>query len=161
MISNFAQFYDFNGVIDNSARVDDFCIVSGTVNIGCNCHVGPFSILSGKTDSIDIGKYVGISSRVSVYTASENFFANKSGNPTIDSDRRDLKTGKVIIEDFVMIGAGTIIMPNVIIGKGASISAGSIITKNIPPGAIVGPAYKMSIFGYRDIEAIEKFISDQ
>lgn len=39
----------------------------------------------------------------------------------------------VRIEDEVYIGPGVIILPNVTIGKGAVVSAGSVVTRNIPP----------------------------
>lgn len=44
--------------------------------------------------------------------------------------------GEVIIEDNVQIGIGTIIMPDVRIGKGAIIGAGSVVTNDIPPGCL-------------------------
>lgn len=46
--------------------------------------------------------------------------------------------GKVIIEDWVYIGAFSQIMPGVTIGEGALIAAGSIVTKSVPPRTIVG-----------------------
>lgn len=39
----------------------------------------------------------------------------------------------VIIEEFVWIGAGAIILPGVTIGKYSVIAAGSVVVKNIPP----------------------------
>jgi len=45
--------------------------------------------------------------------------------------------GFVFLEDDCWIGAGTIILPNVIIGKGALIGAGSVVTKNVEPYSVV------------------------
>lgn len=156
MISNKASFYDFSGRIDDSARVDDFCILTGSVSIDHHTHIGPFSILSAKNGKIKIGKYCGISSRVSIYTGTENFLSNKSGNPTVDQSLRDVTYSDVHIEDYVLIGSGVIILPGVKIGEGASISAGSVITKNIPSCAIVGPSSKLKIYGYRELHSIKK-----
>jgi len=44
----------------------------------------------------------------------------------------------VFIEDDVWIGARCVILPGVRIGEGAVIAAGSVVTKNVPPFAIVG-----------------------
>lgn len=44
----------------------------------------------------------------------------------------------VVIEDNVWIGANCIVLPGVTIGKGSIISAGSVVTKDIPPMAIAG-----------------------
>ena len=40
--------------------------------------------------------------------------------------------GKINIEDDVWIGSNVIILPNINIGKGSIIGAGSVVTKNIP-----------------------------
>jgi chloramphenicol O-acetyltransferase type B len=44
----------------------------------------------------------------------------------------------VVIDDFVWVGHGVIILPGVKIGEGAILGAGSIVTKDVPPLGIVG-----------------------
>ena len=44
----------------------------------------------------------------------------------------------VIIEDDVWIGCRTIILKGVRVGKGAVIAAGSVVTRRVPPGTVVG-----------------------
>lgn len=46
--------------------------------------------------------------------------------------------GKVEIKDWAYIGAHAQIMPGVTIGKGAMVAAGSIVTKSVPDGMVVG-----------------------
>lgn len=46
--------------------------------------------------------------------------------------------GAVIIEDEVWLGANSIILSGVTIGKGAIVAAGSVVTKDVPPYTIVG-----------------------
>lgn len=46
--------------------------------------------------------------------------------------------GDIVIEDDVWIGANVTILSGVHIGKGAVLAAGSVVTKDIPPYAIVG-----------------------
>jgi carbonic anhydrase/acetyltransferase-like protein (isoleucine patch superfamily) len=43
----------------------------------------------------------------------------------------------VHIEDDVWIGPGVIILPNVKIGRGSVIGAGSVVTKSVPPMTFV------------------------
>lgn len=47
------------------------------------------------------------------------------------------KVGKVIIGDYVFLGANAIVMPGVTIGDNVIIGAGSIVTKNIESGFVV------------------------
>ena len=61
----------------------------------------------------------------------------------------------VVIEDFVWFGIGVKVLPGVTIGEGAIVGMGSVVTKDIPPFAIVGgnPA---KVLKYRDIEHFKK-----
>ncbi|MGQ9638320.1 MAG: acyltransferase [Thermodesulfobacteriota bacterium] len=47
--------------------------------------------------------------------------------------KRDNYNGKVIIEKNVFIGPHCVILPNVRIGEGAVIKAGTVVSKNVPP----------------------------
>ena len=61
----------------------------------------------------------------------------------------------VVIEDFVWCGANVTIVPGVTVGEGAIIAAGSVVTRDVPIGAIVGgnPA---TVIRYRDMERFER-----
>ena len=49
-----------------------------------------------------------------------------------------ISKGDIIVRDDVWIGQRAIILSNVNIGQGAVIAAGSVVTKDVPPYAIVG-----------------------
>ena len=49
-----------------------------------------------------------------------------------------LSKGDIVIDDDVWIGYGAAIMSGVHIGQGAVIAAGAVVTKDVPPYAIVG-----------------------
>lgn len=56
-----------------------------------------------------------------------------------------VQRGKVIVGNDAWIGAGAIIMPDVHIGEGSIVGAGSVVTKNVEPFTIVAgvPARKI------------------
>jgi len=45
--------------------------------------------------------------------------------------------GKIVLNDDCWIGTGAIILPNVSIGKMAVVSAGAVVTRDVPPYSIV------------------------
>ena len=47
-------------------------------------------------------------------------------------------TRPVVIEDCVWIGANSIVLPGVRIGKGSVVAAGSVVTQNIPAMVLAG-----------------------
>lgn len=71
-------------------------------------------------------------------------------NNVSDEKKNKFKShlGCIEIMDNVFIGSGTIIMPDVRIGPNAIIAAGSIVTKDVPEGVVVGgvPARVMGDF---------------
>lgn len=70
----------------------------------------------------------------------------RSSNHMLSKDRRqEHEWGEVYIGKNVWIGAGAVILPNVVIGQNSIIGAGSVVTKNIESNSIyVGnPAKKI------------------
>jgi serine acetyltransferase len=43
----------------------------------------------------------------------------------------------VKIEEDVFVGPGSIILPNVVIGRGSVVTAGSVVTRSVPPMTVV------------------------
>lgn len=54
--------------------------------------------------------------------------------------RRAKSNGSVVIEKNVFIGPHCVILPNVRIGEGAVIKAGTVVSRNVPPGVFWGTA---------------------
>lgn len=51
--------------------------------------------------------------------------------------RHEWRRGPVVIERDAMVGANCTILPGVVIGAGASVAAGSLVNRDVPPGAVV------------------------
>lgn len=57
-----------------------------------------------------------------------------------ETRQRDVLAGEhrpVVLEDDVFVGMNSLILKGVRIGRGAVIGAGSVVTKNVPPGVVV------------------------
>lgn len=59
--------------------------------------------------------------------------------------------GCIEIMDNVFIGLGSIILPGVKIGPNAIVAAGSIVTKDVPPGTVVGGSPAKVIGQFDDV----------
>lgn len=95
--------------------------------IGNHSHINRSCLLDGR-GGIKIGSKVSISFKVNLLT----------GSHLPNSNDFKYVVKPIIIEDFVWIGCGATILPGVTIGRGSVVSAGSVVTRDIPPMTIVG-----------------------
>lgn len=65
---------------------------------------------------------------------------------------REYRLGEIVIGDEVMIGANSTILPGVTIGDGAVVSAGTLVHKDVPPGAFVGGNPMRVIYTKKELE---------
>lgn len=95
---------------------------NNVINFGC--------LFDGRHFKIKIGDNVSIGPEASILTL---------GHDTESTTFAD-KGGEVVIEDYVWIAYRSIILPGVKIGEGAVVAAGSVVTKDVEPYAIVAGA---------------------
>jgi len=81
-------------------------------------------------ESVIIGAYVTIGANVSIFDTDFHPIEYRARRT---QDFSTVKSSPVAIEDDVWIGAHSIILKGVRIGRGAVIGAGSVVTKDIPP----------------------------
>lgn len=108
------------------------------LKIGKGTIIGDNALLDAR-NKIIIGKNVNLSSNVSIYSEQHDH-----RNPYFECTSERNKT--VVIDDRVWIGSNVIILPGVHIGTGAVCCAGSVITKDVEPYAVVAgiPAKKVN-----------------
>ncbi len=136
-VSRKSSLYGISGTIGSHVRVDDFCILKGNITLHDYVHLAAFCMISGAHAPVTIGRHVGISTRLSLFTASDDYSANTLGGPTTPSEYTTQIVGPVSIGTGTMIGAHCVILPNVQIGRGSSIGANCIVAQSTPDGAII------------------------
>lgn len=116
----------------------------GEIQIGNNCYVGEGTrIWSG--EKIEIGDNVLISHNVNIMdTNSHEIDAQERKETTLHIftkghpiEKGNIVTKPIKIENHVWINFNSIILKGVTIGEGSIISAGSIVTKDVPPYSLV------------------------
>lgn len=121
-----------------NAKIGSFCSIAGGVRIGGAMH--PSDWVSTSPLFYE-GRSAGLSKKFSLHAIE--------------------KDGTTIIGDDVWIGNNALIKQGVSIGNGAIIGMGSVVTKNIPPYAIVG-GVPAKIIRYRfDKQTINKILESK
>jgi galactoside O-acetyltransferase len=124
-----------NITFGNSVRVDAFSTLiaaGGSIDIGHHVHISTYVFLSG-TEGIVIGDFVGFSAGSRVYSRNEDYKGHTLIGPTIPENYRKPVKGRVNFGRHVIIGAGSVILPNIEIGEGAAVGALSLVKSSLPP----------------------------
>lgn len=100
------------------------------VSIGDRVVINRGVLLDGRGGPLIIGNDVDIAQETNIWTLEHD----------VDSDAHADKGGTVVIEDHVWIASRATILPGVRIGKGAVVACNSVVTKDVPPMAIVAGA---------------------
>lgn len=139
-ISDKAAIYNCDQIeIGDNSRIDDFCIISGTVKIGKYCHITPMCLLAGGTPGIILQDFVTLAYGVKVFSQSDDYSGQTMTNSLIPTKYKNEFKAAVILEKFSIIGANSTIMPGVIVAEGCSVGAMSLILKStISWGVYVG-----------------------
>lgn len=138
-ISKKASIYGAKMIkLGNNVRVDDFCIISGHVEIGNYVHISAYTGLFGGDVGIYISDYVSVSSKNCIYAISDDYSGEGMTNPMVPDRFRKVTAKQVVLEKHVIIGSGGCVLPGVIIGEGAAVAAMSLVNKNLEPWKIYG-----------------------
>ena len=124
-----------------------------TISIGDNVYIGHNTILKGYHENemligdhtwigqgcffhsaggIRIGEAVGIGPMVKVISSQHGI-----DDPSKPILFQDIKFQRVVIESGSDIGMGAIVLPGITIGEGAIVGAGAVVTRKVPPYAVV------------------------
>lgn len=109
----------------------DSSALFGSVQVGTNTWIGPFTMLDGSGGGLTIGDYCSISAGVHIYTHDTVLWAISGGV-------QNARKGSVVIGSNTYIGAQSVIIAGVSIGSRCVIAANSLVNRDVPNGAIMG-----------------------
>lgn len=119
-------------------RIDDFCVLSagaGGIMVGNHVHIACFSSLIG-SEAISLGDFSNISSRVSIYSSSDDYSGRQMTNPMIPDEFKDVDHRSVTIGRHSILGCGSVVLPGVSIGEGCAVGALSLVKEDCEPFGI-------------------------
>lgn len=120
------------------SRIDDFCVLSageGGIQVGRNVHIAVMCSLIGR-GRIELQDFCNLSSRVSIYSSSDDYNGESMTNPTVPEVFTNVNHRPVVLERHVIIGSGSVILPGVTIGEGTAVGALCLVVKDLEPFGI-------------------------
>lgn len=130
-LSDKASYYNCKNIfIGDNVRIDDFCVISageGGIHIGTHVHIAVYASLIG-SGKITVGDFSGISSRTAIYSSNDDYSGSFLTGPTVPFEFTNVTHADVKIDRHVIIGAGSIVLPGVILEDGVAIGALSLVS---------------------------------
>lgn len=126
--------------IGSYVRIDDFCLLSAGedgIEIGNYVHISCYACLLGNA-KITIHDFVAISIKATILSSTSDYSGDTL--PSLkkfetESDVREDLTSviskPVVLETHTGIGANSVVMPGVTVGKGSAIGAQSVVYENV------------------------------
>lgn len=166
MISDRASFYNCAAIsMGSNVRIDDFCVLaagSGGIYLGDYVHVAVGSTLIG-SGKITMADFSGLSSRVSVYSSSDDYSGASMTNPTIPQEYTGVGHADVFLGKHVIVGSGSVILPGVTLEEGVAVGALSLVHKRCEAfGIYVGnPARRIKERKRNLLDMEQRFIASK
>lgn len=137
-----SSIVDDGAIIGENTKIWHFCHISSNTIIGKECNFGQNVFVA---PNVKLGNGVKVQNNVSIYEGVECADAVFLGPSMVFTNVMNPRSGvsrkneykKTIVQEGVTIGANATIVCGITIGKYAFIGAGAVVTKNIPPFALV------------------------
>lgn len=134
-VSDRASFYGVSRIhLGDHVRIDDFCVLSageGGISIGHHVHIAVYACLIG-AGRITLSDFANISSRVSIYSSSDDYSGATMTNPTVPEEFKNVDHAAVYIGRHVVIGSGSVVLPGTILEDGVAVGALSMMRGHCP-----------------------------
>lgn len=165
-ISERASFYGVSRIaLGNNVRIDDFCVLAagvGGILIGNYVHIAVGSSLIG-AGKITMSDFSGLSSRISIYSSSDDYSGATLTNPSVPSEYTGVTHADVFLGKHVIVGSGSVILPGVTLEEGVAVGALSLVHKRCEAfGIYAGNPARRIKERKRDLLALEqRFIASK
>ena len=145
--------------IADNVIIDDFTYISTSLKLHSNVHISSgCKIIGGKNAYVEICEFSTLAPNVVLSAGSDDYLAGIA-TPMVPLEYKgDAKIGKIILNKHCIVGSGSVVLPDVIFGKGACLGALSLANKSLPEYALFAgiPAKKIKLRNKVEIENLEK-----
>jgi dTDP-4-amino-4,6-dideoxy-D-glucose acyltransferase len=152
-----AIFYGASRIaLGSHVRIDAGVVLSagdGGIVVGDHVHIAVRVFMTGAA-RIELRSFAGVSAGTAIFSSNDDYRGGWLTGPTVPDDLRNVTSAPVVIEEHAIVGAGSVILPGITIGKGAAVGALTLVRKDVPPFAIVVGS-RGEVIGERDRKLLE------
>ncbi|MBY8974412.1 hypothetical protein KHP62_01250 [Rhodobacteraceae bacterium NNCM2] len=144
--------------VGEDVRIGRNCTVIGAENISLGAHIridGPTAIIAASgwlkiashvhigggchlscAGGIEMADFSGLSQGVRLYSVTDDYSGGALTNPTVPAEFTNARAGTVRLGRHVIIGAGSVVLPDVTIGEGSAVGALTLVNASLAPWGV-------------------------
>lgn len=118
--------------IGDNVIIDDFTYISTAITLKNNIHISSgVKIIGGKTALVTMDEFATLAPNVVLSAGSDDYIGGIATPMVPIEFKGNAVIGKITIGKHCIVGAGSVVLPNVIFEEGASLGALSLANKNL------------------------------
>jgi acetyltransferase-like isoleucine patch superfamily enzyme len=117
--------------LGSHVRIDDYVVISaasGSLLLGSYIHIAVGAYL-GCAGGITMADFSGVSHGAKIYSASDDYSGAALTNPTVPKKYLNVDVAPVLLGRHAIVGAGSIVLPGVILSEGTAVGAMTLIKR--------------------------------
>ena len=136
-VSKQAKIYNAEKInLGANSRIDDFCVISGSVTVGRYCHVTPMCLVAGGVPGVVLEDFATLAYGTKVFAQSDDYSGRSMVNSLIPKKFKDEYLARVEIQKHSIVGANSTIMPGVTLAEGTAVGSMSLVLSSTSPWGI-------------------------
>jgi acetyltransferase-like isoleucine patch superfamily enzyme len=120
--------------LGDNVIIDDFTYISTALKLHSFVHISAgCKIIGGRTAFVEMFEFSTLAPNV-VLSAGSDDYTGGIATPLVPIEYKgDVKIGKIILNKHCIVGAGSVVLPDVVFGEGACVGALSLVNCNLNP----------------------------
>lgn len=145
--------------IGDHVIIDDFTYISTALKVDRYVHIASGAcLIGGKKAKVTIGSFSTVAPHVVLAAGSDDYFSGIATPLVPDEFKGNVVIGTITIGKHVIVGAGSVVLPNVTLSDGSAIGALSLVKISTDPWVLYAgiPAAKIKVRNKKEILHLER-----
>jgi len=145
--------------IGDNCIIDDFCYISTRLTLESNVHISSgCKIIGGREAHVSFAPFSTLSPNVVLAAGSDDYVGGIATPMVPEEFKGDCEIGEIRLGRHSIVGANSVVLPNVVFGEGAAVGALSLAKQDLAPWTLYAgiPAREIKKRSREKIEQLER-----
>ncbi len=118
--------------IGDNVIIDDFTYISTTLKLHSNVHISSgCKIIGGRKSYVEMKEFSTLAPNVVLSAGSDDYLSGIATPMVPMKYKGNAVVGKIILNKHCIVGAGSVVLPNIVFEEGACVGALSLVNKTL------------------------------